>query len=321
VVQRTQPGVPPEVLAAAEARAAARAARDWPTADRLRAEIEASGWKVVDDGTAFRLAAAHPPDVAADGETRYGRSVAVPSRLAEPATHRATVVVVAREDLEGSGRAVGGLLHGTDRDVQLLVVEDGLTEEEHRALGEVLPDSERIEVVRTSASLGQGAALNVGLRRSGGTVVAVLDASIEPTGDVVSPLVAALDDPSVAIAGPLGLASSDLRHFEEVATGPAAAIEGYLMAFRRADAATRGPLDEAFRFYRNLDVWWSLVLRDEGPGRDSRRAAVVEGLPLVRHEHLAWAAMPPAERDRLSKRNFYRVLDRFRDRLDLAQGH
>ena len=27
---------------------------------------------------------------------------------------------------------------------------------------------------------------------------------------------------------------------------------------------------------------------------------------------------PPAERDRLSKRNFYRVLDRFRTRLDLA---
>ena len=36
------------------------------------------------------------------------------------------------------------------------------------------------------------------------------------------------------------------------------------MAFRRLDAAARGPVDEAFRFYRNLDIWWSLVLRDAG---------------------------------------------------------
>ena len=43
------------------------------------------------------------------------------------------------------------------------------------------------------------------------------------------------------------------------------------MAFRRADAAARGPLDERFRFYRNLDIWWSLVLRDEG--EDRRRDA------------------------------------------------
>jgi hypothetical protein len=40
--------------------------------------------------------------------------------------------------------------------------------------------------------------------------------------------------------------------------------------------------------------------------------------PLVRHEHRGWTSVPEAERDRLSKRNFYRFLDRFRDRLDLA---
>ncbi len=29
--------------------------RDWPTADRLRAEIEAAGWQVVDQGLGYRL--------------------------------------------------------------------------------------------------------------------------------------------------------------------------------------------------------------------------------------------------------------------------
>ena len=35
------------------------------------------------------------------------------------------------------------------------------------------------------------------------------------------------------------------------------------------------------------------------------------------HEHRGWTALPDAERDRLSKRNFYRFLDRWGDRPDL----
>ena len=59
------------------------------------------------------------------------------------------------------------------------------------------------------------------------------------------------------------------------------------MAFRRADAADRGPLDERFRFYRNLDIWWSLVLRDEGEGEPPRRAVAVDGLPADRATSIA----------------------------------
>jgi hypothetical protein len=129
----------------------------------------------------------------------------------------------------------------------------------------------------------------------------------------------------VAIAGPFGLASSDLRRFDEVlAPGSepidATAIEGYLMAFRRSDAIAGGPLDEGFRFYRNLDIWWSLVLRDEGDELPPRRALAIPGLPLTRRDPRAWTTTAPTERDRLSKRNFYRVLDSFRTRLDLAAG-
>lgn len=317
--------VPREVREQAEARAAARAARDWATADGLRAQIEAAGWKVIDAGTAFRLEPVHPADVVAAGETRYGRSDAVPSRLAEPPTGLATAIVVAREDPGGARRAIAGLLAHAPAGVDVVMVDDGSAgsvsgEAPSVGAGSEIAGEARVEIVRTSAPLGQAASLNIGLRRARGPVVLVLDASLEPSGDVVTPLIAALDDPSVAVAGPFGLATADLRHFEEVTSGPAAAIEGYLVAFRRADAAERGPLDEAFRFYRNLDVWWSLVLRDAGEGRPGRAARVVEGLPVVRHEHRAWTATPTQDRDRLSKRNFYRVLERFRGRLDLAAG-
>ena len=121
-------------------------------------------------------------------------------------------------------------------------------------------------MVWTSERLGYGAATNIGLRRATGPVVILLDTSVQPTGDLVTPIVRALDDPTVAVVGGWGIVSADLRKFEDAPAGDVDAIEGYVQGFRRADAASRGPLDERFRYYRNLDIWWSLVLRDEGEG-------------------------------------------------------
>lgn len=306
--------VPEDVVQAAEARAAARAARDWTTADRLRDDIEAAGWKVIDAGTAYRLEPAHAPDVVTEGETRFGRSDAVPSRFEEPAIGIASVIVIATDYAGDVLRAAAGIVSGAPEDVQLVVVGDGPSVEVDTALDEL---GATAEVVRTSARLGHGAALNVGLRRSLGPVVIVLDPSVEATGDFVTPLVDALDDPSVAVAGAFGIVSDDLRYFDEAPPGDVDAIEGYCLAFRREDAIARGPLDEGFRFYRNFDIWWSLVLRDGGDGGPHRRAVALAGLPLVRHEHRGWTALSDDEREGLSRRNFYRLLDRFRGREDL----
>ena len=82
--------IPDDVLSLAHDRAAARRAQDWAAADRIRAEIEAAGWKIVDRGTDFALEPAHPPTVADGDVVRYGSSAAVPTRLGEPATGPAT---------------------------------------------------------------------------------------------------------------------------------------------------------------------------------------------------------------------------------------
>ena len=59
------------------------------------------------------------------------------------------------------------------------------------------------------------------------------------------------------------------------------------------------------------------MLRDEGEGETSRRAVAVGDVPAVRHEHRGYTSLPDAERDRQSKRNFYRIIDRFGSRRDL----
>ena len=324
---RPIPAAPDAVVDAARRRSDARAARDWGTADELRAEIEAAGWRVVDTGTAFRLEPAHPPDEEVEGEVRYGRSDAVPSRLDQPATGLATVVLALDAGDPATIDAVTAAARSLPDGVDLVIVGDAIGDATAQGVATALEASplgpDQFEVVRTSAQLGRAAALNAGIRRARGGVVVLMDSSIQPTGDVVTPLVAVLADPSVAVAGPFGLTTADLRRFEEVVPMGAApvdvtAVQGYLLAFRRADAVERGPLDEAFRFYRNLDIWWNLVLRDLGDEASPRRALAVPDLPLVRGEPFAWTRTPVSERDRLSKRNFYRVLDRFRTRLDLA---
>lgn len=340
--------VPPEVRALADERAAARRAQDWATADALRAEIEAAGWKVLDAASLYSLERAAAPDLVEAGVIRYGTSASVPSRLDEAPVGVASLVLVATDWPEDLARAVGALVGASPAGTQLVVVANAPSDAQADALAELEAAGTGspqvgLEVVWTSARLGHATALNAGIRRAAGPVVVVVDTSVEPQGDLVTPLVAALDDPTVAVAGPFGLISGDLRTFEEppAATVDVVAIEGYAQAFRRADYVARGPLDEHFAFYRNLDIWWSLVLRDpfaaddEGDDDDGeheegagvfvdlasmprpRRAVCVSGVDVVRHEHRGWTELSEAERDRRSKRNFYRLLKRFATRRDL----
>ena len=311
----TRPRIPDEVLTAAHERAKARAERDWATADRLRAEIEAAGWTVVDRGTDFALSPAAPPDVEEGARVRYGASRNVPSRLEEPASGLATVIVLATDWPEDLERSVNSLRSTSPDGTSVVVVADGPSDEQSAALEGRAADD--LEIIWTSERLGHGAATNVGIRRATGQVVVLMDTSVEPSGDVITPLIRALDDPSVAVAGAWGITSADLRTFEDAPPGDVDAIEGYLLAFRREDAAGRGPLDERFRFYRNLDIWWSLVLRDAGEGEEPRRAVRVADVPATRHEHRGWASLPEEDRARQSKRNFYRIIDRFGSRRDL----
>lgn len=316
---------PDEVRAWAQARSEARIAQNWPEADRLRAAIEGAGWRVVDRGSHFSLEPAHAPDLVEGDRVRYGSSRAVPSRLDDPASAPVTMIVIAVDQPADLARTLEGLRrHGPPGSQVVIVADqpDPAQEAELLALdgpattpiGGALPD-----VVWTSEPLGRAGATNAGVRRAAGSVVVLLDTSVELTGDLFSPMVAALDDPTVAVAGPWGLVSDDLRRFEPGEPGDVDAIDGAALAFRRTDVNELGFLDEHFRLDLNLDIWWSLVLRDGGDGEPARRAVAVAeaGARAVRHERRPLTGVGQAEHDRLSKRSFYRVLDRFGSRRDL----
>jgi GT2 family glycosyltransferase len=176
--------------------------------------------------------------------------------------------------------------------------------------------AERLRVLPLDPPVGFGVAVNAGIDAAAGAVCVLFDTSVQFTGDAVTPLLEQLSDPAVVLAGPFGLrARGTIKEFEE-SPGPAVdAIEGYCMAFRRADALAVEGFDPKYRFYRIADIEFSFRLRDRGG-----EARVVPSLPVVKHEHRLWEWTAPPERDRLSRRNFYRFLDRWGKREDLLVG-
>lgn len=173
-----------------------------------------------------------------------------------------------------------------------------------------------MELVEVAPERGFGAARNGTLEQARGDVVVLVDTSLEVTGDLLASLVAVLSDPTVAVAGPFGLASRNLREYEERTEGDVVAVQGYCVAARRADLLAVGGFRESFAFYRNADIDLSLRLRTAGPV--VRRAVAVGAEHCRRHTHRAWEETEPEERQRLSRKNMRRILDRFGDRLDLT---
>jgi hypothetical protein len=165
------------------------------------------------------------------------------------------------------------------------------------------------EVIEIVPGLGFAADRNAALGQAEGEVVVFVDTSLELTGDLIGRLVAALRDPTVAVTGPYGLVSADLHDYEERTEGDVVAVQGYCLAARRADLVAVGGFRESFTFYRNADIDLSLRLRTAGP--EARRAVAVAADHCRRHTHRAWEETDPEERERLSRKNMRRILDRF----------
>jgi GT2 family glycosyltransferase len=284
-------------------RTSARAARDWAEADALRDELAAIGWEVQDGpaGSTVRpMLASSPQAGPAD-------------RLDEPARVPLAIVVVAEDHGDDLVRLLRGLAaHPPPGDSELLVVANAPTFDLEGTLGTITGLPVSPEVLPSPARLGWADARNLGLRASGGDVILLIDPSVEPTGDIVTPILDAFEDPSVGLVGGWGVRSRDGRQFDDAPPGVVDAVEGYCLGVRRDALRAVGGFDRRFRFYRNADLDFSFAVRDAG-----WRAVATEPLPAVRHEHRGWSAVSDDERERLSKRNFYRFLDRWRDRTDL----
>jgi GT2 family glycosyltransferase/cyanophycinase-like exopeptidase len=300
--------VPAPLREWAAQRDALRAEKKFAEADRLRDRMAAVGYGLKDSpsGPVFTL-------------TQYSTSASVLSQLDNPDAVEWSVSLLARNNADEILRAARSALKWAgERSLEIVVVDDASNDETRAALADLACDDERVRLIFLKDPLGEGAGRNASLRAARGAFVAILGGHMEFAGDAFTPLAAALADDSIGVAGSNPLVTTDLFTFHPAASESdsarlveADAVEFYLFAFRRARLKQVGWPDEKFVFYRNLDLDWSLAFKDKG-----LRLVGVPHLPLVVHEH-PYLRLDPVEGDKLSRKNYRRFLDKWRERKDL----
>jgi GT2 family glycosyltransferase len=275
-------------------RLALRRERDFAAADALRARLREGGWDVSDTAGGSELLMLKVPP---------GKETVAPRAV--------TLLAVVHGWQADAERWLLSAFTHCKADFEAVIVDNS---GDPRIAGWLKSRAaERLRVVSIPESVGFAAAVNAGIEAAAGKAIVLFDPGVELTGDALGPLLKALEDPEVVLAGPFGLrCAGSLKEFR-TSDGPEVdAIEGYCMAFRRGDAMTVEGFDPHFRFYRIADIEFSFRMRARGG-----KAIVVPSLALEKHEHRLWEAAEPAERDRLSRRNLYRFLDRWGERKDL----
>jgi GT2 family glycosyltransferase len=213
----------------------------------------------------------------------------------------------------------GVLAHTSAYDCEVLMVDNSGDPEVAswaggRASGGL--EGEQVRVITLEPPEGWAQAANHALEAAAGEVVVLFDPGVELLGDVAGPLLAALADPAVAVTGAFGVrAVGRIGHFHSEPGPEVDAVEGYVLAFRRQDALDAGGFDRKFRFYRLADFDLSYRLRDLRGGR----AVVLPDLPVTKHQHRLWEAVDEEERERLSRRNYYRLVEVWGKREDLLR--
>lgn len=292
--------VPPESLGRLSLRQELRAKGLFQEADRIRDELEMEGLELRDQGqTTLLLRRSKAEWRGLPKEISSSRQVE--SLLHKPDLYDFTVSLVAWNNYPEILRCYQAMRkHCTGLKLQIIVVEGGSSDQTREELLEALGSDSDASLWLADHRLGEAASRNVALRQALGKVVVLMDPSLEPLGDFLSPLGRTLEDPQVGLTGAAGLLTENCQEFHDAPGPEVHAITLYCMAFPRRLLGLAGWMDERFRFYRHLDLDYSFRIRELG-----FKAVITPGLPLRFHPHLLWESMDPEERARRSRANFY----------------
>ncbi len=305
--------VPEPVATQVQTRQSLRLQQNYSQADSVRQRLSREGFVVRDTAHGSLVL----PRRLEEEFPVLTRSSDAPDATHLPDLYEFSVNLLAHNSKDDVVRCIESIRrNATGHTLEIIVIDNGSTDETLPYLQQLarqgnLTDEQgqtvHLQVLFADHNMGFAAGRNATLRGSRGRYVVLMDTSIEVKGDIWTPLTTTLANAQVGVAGPYGLVTHDLREFQESSEQDVDAIEGYLMAFRRELLHEVGEIDEKFRFYRLMDIFYSFFFKAAG----YRAVTVPEVATRVeRHPHREWYSLSEEERRTKSKKNY----DIFRDR-------
>ena len=283
---------PDSVHELAKARLAARAEKNFALSDQLRDEIAAQGFEVVDVAGGYEL---RPKKRFPTYEsTRDIRPI-------NSGKFEITVAMIISGFHEDAIVTIKTIKKFSQCAIAILVVGDpGILVNEL--------DSQT-SLVQLTEDFGWGESANALLRNVTSEFIVIMDPSTRFTGDAITPVLAELkkrDFVAVGWRGGLINLADDWRSVDDKGAGEVDVLFSYFIAMHREDALTARGFSNRALYYRNADIEFSLNLRH------SNGRLLQMDLPLEQDRHHGYYDTDPEYRDAQSKKNYDRILERFR---------
>jgi len=283
---------PDSVHDLAKARLAARAEKNFALSDQLRDQIANQGFEVVDVAGGYEL---RPRKRFPTYEsTRDIRPI-------NSGKYEITVAMIIDGFQEDAVTTIITIKEHSQCAIAILVVgEPGVLVDELDA---------RTSLVQLTEDFGWGESANALLRNVTSEFIVIMDPSTRFTGDAITPVLAELKKREfVAVGWRGGLVNleDDWRSVDDKGAGEVDVLFSYFLAMHREDALTARGFSNRALYYRNADIEFSLNLRH------SNGRLLQMDLPLEQDRHHGYHDTDPEYRDAQSKKNYDRILERFR---------
>jgi hypothetical protein len=278
-----------EVLA--QERLDARAAKDFAKADQLRDQIAALGFEVIDVAGGFEFRAKERFPTYAS--TRDIKPVKVNGDIA--------ITMIIDGFTADASETVRTIKAHTDTPIIALVNGDP---------AELIDEIDlQFQLISVTENFGWGENANALLKNISSKYLVIMDPSTRFTGDVMSLVSAELsqgDFSAIGWRGGLVNTEDEWRSVDDKGAGEVDVLFSYFLAVNIADATNAGGFNNRAIYYRNADIEFSLRLR-QANGR-----LLQMDLPLEQARHHGYYDADEEFREIQSKKNYDRILERFR---------
>ena len=283
--------VPDAIWKLGQERQSARAAKDFALADRLRDEIAKAGWEIIDIAGAFEFHK-HIPYLVTES-----------IQLVKPVldgTEIAIAMIISgfQDDALETVRTIR-----TYCDTPIVLL----------CLDEVGPLEDLIDeltvVIKVVEKCGWAQAANALLQNVKSEFLVIMDPSTRFTGDAIAPVLARLKERTYSAVGWRGgliNVEDEWRSVDDKGPGEVDVLFSYFLAADRQAALEVGGFNSRAIYYRNADIEFSLRLRHA-----SGHLLQME-LPLTQGRHHGYHDVEESFREVQSKKNYDRILERFR---------